>query len=154
MPDWTPMYVLLGLIPIVFAAVAVYSTRRDRRVRETTDIEAINARHERFWFPWKNALAESGEEVVTSDTTPAAPHPPPPREQPSSPSYGNLGTTAGDDGDGGDALVGGGTMRPPPPFLRQSRDAAAATPGGRAGRGPWVRREDVDEGAFEDVSWS
>ncbi|KAI2465684.1 hypothetical protein F4781DRAFT_17674 [Annulohypoxylon bovei var. microspora] len=60
--NWTLMYVALALIPFFFVAVALLSVRRDKVTqREKNDIEMAltRQRHQRAWFPWREAIADS-----------------------------------------------------------------------------------------------
>lgn len=61
--DWTIAYVIVFLIPVVFVAIAVYSTWRDRRTaaaKAKNDLETGRAvKMDRYFHPWKYA-AEDG----------------------------------------------------------------------------------------------
>ncbi|KAI0024403.1 hypothetical protein F4780DRAFT_775793 [Xylariomycetidae sp. FL0641] len=57
--NWTAMYVVLGLIPLVFVGVAVYSRRRDHRRARRFDAEMARVRgggREQAFFPWRAAV--------------------------------------------------------------------------------------------------
>jgi hypothetical protein len=61
--DWTPAYVILALIPVVFISTAVYSVLSSRgaadAARRPSDIEMStvqNETYERMWFPWRDAI--------------------------------------------------------------------------------------------------
>ncbi|ORY71974.1 uncharacterized protein BCR38DRAFT_480448 [Pseudomassariella vexata] len=48
--NWTPLYVILALIPLVFLAVVLYSRWQDRRNAATYNLEALERVHrERHW---------------------------------------------------------------------------------------------------------
>ncbi|KAI1377467.1 hypothetical protein F4677DRAFT_59587 [Hypoxylon crocopeplum] len=70
--NWTFMYVLLGLIPIVFVAVAFYSLWRDRAIQRQDDIEmAVYARtFHQAWFPWRDAVDMSEKPGGTARADP------------------------------------------------------------------------------------
>ncbi|KAI0891587.1 hypothetical protein F4806DRAFT_301198 [Annulohypoxylon nitens] len=56
--NWTALYVLVSLIPVVFAVVVAISVRRDKATqRKKHDIEM--ALHQRSWFPWRETVAGS-----------------------------------------------------------------------------------------------
>ena len=73
--NWTPAYVIVGLVPLVFAAVATASVlltkrRRRRRLQQQQqqngqqggDVELAHLRrHEHAWFPWREAVAQTEE---------------------------------------------------------------------------------------------
>ncbi|KAI6090950.1 hypothetical protein F4821DRAFT_255695 [Hypoxylon rubiginosum] len=53
--NWTFMYVILGLIPVAFVAVAVYSSCQNTAIKRGNDIEmATPSRRPRF--PWKEPI--------------------------------------------------------------------------------------------------
>ncbi|KAI0840306.1 hypothetical protein F5Y06DRAFT_253882 [Hypoxylon sp. FL0890] len=87
--NWTSMYVLLGVIPVVFVAVVLYSLWQDRATRERNDFEMAAGQTFRRprRFPWKGATAisEPGRSTATgpSYTRPHAPFPPPNFSKPS-----------------------------------------------------------------------
>ncbi|KAI5923867.1 hypothetical protein F4810DRAFT_667867 [Camillea tinctor] len=55
--DWTPMYIILGLIPVVFLLVALFSKRREFVPKKEHDLEM--AKYNRTRFPWKEAVNNS-----------------------------------------------------------------------------------------------
>ena len=59
--NWAAMYVFISLIPFITIMVMVYSNWADRTKQEATDVEiaARVAAYERYWFPWRQAVAES-----------------------------------------------------------------------------------------------
>ncbi|KAK8067153.1 hypothetical protein PG997_013900 [Apiospora hydei] len=61
--DWTWLYVIIFLIPVIFLAIAVYSTWRDRRAaaaKAKNDLETGRAaKLDRYYHPWKYDAAES-----------------------------------------------------------------------------------------------
>ncbi|KAL7625628.1 hypothetical protein AAE478_004848 [Parahypoxylon ruwenzoriense] len=56
--NWTFMYVVLGLIPFAFVAIALFSTWRDEAARKEPDYEMTRP-YQRSWFPWREAVAAS-----------------------------------------------------------------------------------------------
>ncbi|KAI1391257.1 uncharacterized protein F4822DRAFT_179769 [Hypoxylon trugodes] len=68
--DWTFMYVLLGLIPIFFAVVAVYSVWRDGSVEsQNDDLETARGYgFQQTWNPMNRNMARS-ERMGVSTTT-------------------------------------------------------------------------------------
>ncbi|KAI1852404.1 hypothetical protein JX265_003828 [Neoarthrinium moseri] len=74
--DWTAMYVVLLLIPIVFVAVACFANWQDRKVKAATDIEAVNATYEQYWFSWRKTVAD-GERGHLPERPPVLPPVPP-----------------------------------------------------------------------------
>ncbi|KAI0123090.1 hypothetical protein BJ170DRAFT_125201 [Xylariales sp. AK1849] len=75
--NWTLMYVVLALIPVMFAGVALFANWKERRIKADTDIEAVNTTYRSIWFPWREAMAQS-----ESAALPAPPPPPPPAPRP------------------------------------------------------------------------
>ncbi|KAI1498482.1 hypothetical protein F5X99DRAFT_431713 [Biscogniauxia marginata] len=73
--DWTMMYIVLALIPVVFVSVALYSKRRDHVVKKEHDLEMARytETHRRAWFPWKDAVNSS--ESSASMARPSTPKP-------------------------------------------------------------------------------
>ncbi|KAI1404520.1 hypothetical protein F4819DRAFT_483474 [Hypoxylon fuscum] len=59
--NWTFMYVILGLIPVLFVAVAMYSVWRDRSILRQNDFEmaVFDQTCQRSRFPWREAIAAS-----------------------------------------------------------------------------------------------
>ncbi|KAI0597990.1 hypothetical protein F4775DRAFT_557157 [Biscogniauxia sp. FL1348] len=66
--DWTPMYIILALIPLVFLIVALFSKRRDHVLKKEHDLET--AKYNRARFPWKDAVNVS--ENMNSAVHPSA----------------------------------------------------------------------------------
>ncbi|KAK7966133.1 uncharacterized protein PG986_000410 [Apiospora aurea] len=67
--DWTWLYVIIFLIPVIFLAIAVYSTWRDRRAAATkarNDLETGRAaKLDRYYHPWRYDAA-AGEAESSS----------------------------------------------------------------------------------------
>ncbi|KAK8135242.1 hypothetical protein PG984_003182 [Apiospora sp. TS-2023a] len=70
--NWTIAYVIVFLIPVIFLAVAVYSTWQDRRTaaaKAKNDLETGRAvKMDRYFFPWKYA-AEAADGSSNSNAT-------------------------------------------------------------------------------------
>ncbi|KAK7954872.1 hypothetical protein PG996_015676 [Apiospora saccharicola] len=70
--NWTIAYVIVFLIPLIFLAVAVYSTWQDRRTaaaKAKNDLETGRAvKMDRYFFPWKYA-AEAADGSSSSNAT-------------------------------------------------------------------------------------
>ncbi|OTA84962.1 hypothetical protein M434DRAFT_16239 [Hypoxylon sp. CO27-5] len=69
--DWTLMYIFLGLAPIIFVAIALYSIWYDMGIRGKNDIEMVAGQTFRRprRFPWKEAIITSEQ----SDSAAASP---------------------------------------------------------------------------------
>ncbi|OTA61030.1 hypothetical protein K449DRAFT_465745 [Hypoxylon sp. EC38] len=69
--DWTLMYIFLGLAPIIFVSIALYSTWDDTATKGKNDIEMVAGQTFRRprRFPWKEAIITSEQ----SDSAAASP---------------------------------------------------------------------------------